>query len=234
MKDNTVRLLLCAGLLFLSFLAGCIQVEETITLNADGSGTMELAYSVAEEQAVMMESAVREDEELGAGENFSFSADAIRKQFEEMEFEGVELIKADSSVQNGRRNVSMAVKFASLSALSDTPLLAERRVTLQKAGAGQFTFTQKANAPAISPESGAEMAAFVQGMLQGLKVQICVKTPGPITGSNATKTEGNEARWIFDTSNNSNALAGIMNLDVQVSFEGGGKNMSGFQSHGAN
>ena len=69
MKDNTVRLLLCAGLLSLSFLTGCIQVEETITLNADGSGTMELAYSVAEEQAVLgVEHALAELEDVPAGE----------------------------------------------------------------------------------------------------------------------------------------------------------------------
>ena len=232
MKDYAMRILLITGLLSLSFLTGCIQVEETITLNADGSGTMELAYSVAEEQAAMMESAVSGEEALEAGEDFSFSADAIRKQFQEMEFEGVELLRADSSVQNGRRNISMAVKFKSLAALSETPLLSERSVALKKTGEGLFTFSQKASAPAVSAESGAEMAAFMQSMLQGLKVEIRVKAPGPITESNATETNGNEARWVFDIATDPNALSKIQNLDVQISFKGDDEKLSGFRDYG--
>ncbi len=232
MKDCTMRKLLVTGLLALPFFAGCIQVEETITLNADGSGTMELSYSVAEEQAAMMESAVSGEEALDAGEDFSFSADAIRQQFKEMEFEGVELLRADSSVQNGRRHISMAVKFNSLSALAETPLLSERKVSLKKTGEGEYTFSQKANTAAISPESGAEMAAFMQSMLQGLKVEIRVKAPGPITASNATETRGNEARWVFDIATNPNALSMIQNLDVQLSFKGDDEKLSGFREYG--
>lgn len=212
-------MLFSGGLPLLAFLAGCIQVEETITLNADGSGIMELSYSVADQQAVMLESAIIADEQLDAGDDFSFSADAIRRQFDEMDFEGVELIQADSSVKDGRRNISMAVKFESLDALSETPLMSERRVALQKGGDGRFTFTQRAGASAISSQAGAEMPAMVQSMFQGLKVQICVKTPGRIVSSNASETDGREARWIYDISNDSNAFARIQNMDVQVSFE---------------
>ena len=179
-----------------------------------------------------MEAAVSAEEDLDAGEDFGFNADAIRKQFDEMDFEGVELIRAESSVQNGRRQISMAVKFQSLPALSDTPFFSERRVAVRKTGEGQYTFTQKARASGISPEAGAEMPAMMKGLFQGLKMQICVKTPGRITASNATETKGNEARWVYDIAENPESLSKILNLDVQVSFEGDNIEMPGFETHG--
>jgi hypothetical protein len=105
-------------LLMVGSLTGCINYDESITLNADGSGTMLMHYSIAQQLFAMMQ--MSEGSEQGQGEDempFKFKESEIRSG---MSAPGVTVEKVESKAEGDQQHFYVHVKFNKLTDLNQT------------------------------------------------------------------------------------------------------------------
>jgi hypothetical protein len=185
----------CVGTPFLClWLAGCLQIEETITIDQVGAGTQDFVMSAP--QATL--DAVR----LAASVNQNGAASDTKVLFvrESMEQElttrGLELVTHETTEDGTTKKVSMQAKFTSLSALRQSPLVGAAaewhfgpgpapdtiEVTLYPQGKKAWTDARiKAEQmkDAIDPVA-ADFFARRRAQLQGLDVTFRLRLPGKV------------------------------------------------------
>jgi hypothetical protein len=240
MRNHTRSFWSAARFTLLSVLAltaaGCVQVEQVLTLNADGSGSLAVTYAMLKEDIARMEEMSRQA--LGEGgpleaadaddpaAMFDFNEDDIREDFKAYEQHGVTLQSVKTEEEAGWKRVHLVVDFKSLEGLTKTEFISDRTVTLAKEADGTYVFRQTASQPAPEmPEGGPEAAAVEEAMAQmmkGFRAVMEVRTPGNIVDTNAGEVDDRSARWEFDLSKDPKALKKAQQLDLNVRFEGDG------------
>ena len=121
----------------LAVACGCLEVDETLTINPDGSGTCELAYSISEEAIVQMKAMLKLKEQMeeGSGEfdktdkgrasdyTFLFADPAdeqLRVGFRQYEKQGLVLEDVKVETRDALRHVKMKITFPGLENLAET------------------------------------------------------------------------------------------------------------------
>jgi hypothetical protein len=218
---RAVRVIPSSLVALLLLLPACVQVEQTLSLEQDGGGTLTVQYSMTLETLKEIEARARaEAEALGeeAPMPLDFDEAQIREDFKEYEPLGVRMEEATSWEDGVRRTVRLKMRFDSLGALSQTEFLSDRRLRVRRVDGGAMEFTQ--SAPPSDPMM-AEMADLMREMMAGFRAELRVETPTDILDSNADVQEARVARWIFDVSNDPTALARAQRLDLRVTFAAG-------------
>lgn len=203
---------LCAAL------AACVQVDQTLLLEADGGGVLTVQYNMSREALLDLEARARAlAEETGevAPAPLTFDEAAIRADFKEYEGQGITLEEARAWEENERRFVRLRIRFASLQALGKTEFLSDRRVQLTRASDGSYVFTQQAPPSEPMPPEAHE---WMRQLMEGFRAHLSVETPGPIVESNADRVEDRRATWIFDPALDANALVRAQQMDLRVRF----------------
>ncbi|MCX7007421.1 MAG: hypothetical protein NTY53_09275, partial [Kiritimatiellaeota bacterium] len=132
----------------LLLMAGCVQIEQDLTLKADGSGTIRFAYAVPDAEQTMMQQAAREmlKHSMALGGNSRLPQDMtdaeIKKQFEGFAKQGVKLDQLTTERKPGRVIRRGVISFKNLEGLSRA-LLAERTVALTRDARGNFQLLQQ-------------------------------------------------------------------------------------------
>lgn len=209
-------------------LAGCLQVEETITLLPDGSGTLELSYAVPAATAEELESAFADEGANGSsggeGGGLNFDEAAIREEFKELESFGVTLESVSSGKTADWETMRMKVRFTSLDGLARTPLMSDRAMTLKKERGGSYILRQtSATAAAAGGTPGAddpEMEQMIRDMMKGFKVAVRINTPGKVLDTSAPEHDNGSASWVFDLDQDPKALEKLAGLDMWIRFDG--------------
>lgn len=185
----------CSWVPFLClWLAGCLEIEETISIDKDGAGTQDFAMSAP--QATL--DAVR----LAASVNQNGAASDTQVLFvresiaQELATAGMELVTHEATEEGTTKKVSMQAKFTSLSALRQSPLVGAAaewhfgpgpvpdsiEVTLYPQGKKAWTDARiKAEQMkgAIDPVA-ADFFARRRAQLQGLDVTFRLRLPGKV------------------------------------------------------
>jgi len=212
-------------------LSGCLKVDQTLTINKDGSGQMEMSYSMQESTIRQMEAmsqmeAAQGEEGSGSGaEQFEFNEEALRKQFAGAEERGIKVESIDSKTESGWRTMHVKLSFKDLSALAGTEMMEDNVFSLKKNAKGNYVLVQKtgeegaeAGDEAMPPEMMAQMAP----MFAGMRIVQRVKVPGKVVSTNATENDGSTASWIFDIDKDPAVINKIQNLKMEIEFEGSG------------
>lgn len=235
--------LVAAALAFLVSLTGCIRVEQVLTLNADGSGTIDLTYGMSEES---VRSFQEMSEDMAAGSNdlseaampFDFSDEDIRNDFKDYEEDGVALESVSTSVRDGWKYRRMVIAFRNLEGLARSGFLADRRFSLTRDAQGNYVLVQASGgngemAGQLSALGGPEMQEVMSAMMKGFRAVIRIRTPGRILETNAPEKDDRTASWSFDLEKDAQALEKAQAAAMRIVFEGKGLKIPEFKSGAA-
>jgi hypothetical protein len=195
-------------------LSGCIKVDQTLEINPDGSGILDLEYGMSEQTIAQLEAM----EQMAAGMKqqgmqvessspFDFDEATVRKKFAEEKPEGVELKDVSSDARDGWRYMRMKLTFDDLSSLKKTDYFKESGLSISKNAEGNYVLVQKLGSDEMEMPGGdaggeeameEKMMQAMTAMFAGLHIELNVVVPGRVIESNATRTEGNRASWVYD------------------------------------
>jgi hypothetical protein len=229
-----------AGVLLVSTLAGCIHVDQTLVLEKDGSGTIDLTYGMSEESILQWQgvaSHMLDSSGMGNASPmmpFDFSDEDIRTDFKEFEQDGVVLQSIKTETRDSWKSRRMIIRFRSLAGLAKAGFLADRNLSLVKDSRGNYVFLQQGGRNGNLPPELAAWAktsadSLLSDMMKGFKAVIRVKTPGRILETNASDKKDRTAMWTYDLDRDPNALQKAQWASLRVVFDGKGLNIPSFR-----
>lgn len=228
----------CMALGALMLAAGCVQIEQELTLRADGSGTVRVAYAAPETEQTMMQQAAREmlKHTMALGGTTRLPQDMtdaeIKKQFEGFAKHGVKLEQLTSERKPGRLIRRGVISFKNLEGLSRA-LLPERTLALTRDARGNYQLSQQAGgghtlASRLGTVAADDSNPLVAELFKGFRATVRITTPGRILDGNAAQTEGNTAQWRFDFDQDAQAVAKLLQRAMRLTFEGRGLTLTPF------
>ncbi|HMP76183.1 MAG TPA: hypothetical protein PKE12_07805 [Kiritimatiellia bacterium] len=227
MLTRAVRRFLCLLIAPVMF-TGCVQVEQTLSLDAEGGGVLTVQYSMTLEKLAELEARAREeagdDADAAIPSPLAYDEAQIREDFKEYEPMGVTLLEARTWEEGGSKHVRLKMKFTSFAGLGQTEFLSDRTLKLVRVD-DAYEFSQ------MAPESAAvedEMYDFMVGMMKGFRATLSIETPGDILDSNSDETDGRKASWRFDLAKDPDALKRAQQLNLRVRFSAEGLALAEF------
>jgi len=239
-----LRGIAAAGLLLS---AGCLKFEGQLSLKEDGSGTLELSYSLAEQTITQIEAMhkLRHDMEVAANTNapamqsvgfdhylFNPQKDEIMTKLKEYESLGIVVEKMDMKSMDIRRNVNLKIRFESLSALAKTDFFQAFGFSVTKDAQGNYVLERSPSGPttAVKPDlSDPETLRVLSPLLNGFSVAFTVNAPTRILRTTAPITAPYSASWRFDFDRDPTALSALQNQRFQLVIEGRGLTLPNVQ-----
>jgi hypothetical protein len=230
-----VRVLL---VLLVAVAAGCIKVDQTLTLNKDGSGELAVSYGMSEQTIAQME-AMKEMSKNMAEANgepvedddspFDFNEDDVREQFAKLKDKGITLKSVKSETRDGWKYMNLVVAFKDMNALAETDFFSDSQLSLTKDADGNYVLLQKSGDFGMgeegqSPEQQKAMMEQMKPMFAGMRIAMTIKVPTKVLETNATEHNDNSASWIYDIDKDSDALSKMQN-DMKLVFVGKGVNL---------
>ena len=149
--------------------AGCFEVQST--LNADGSGTVEVTYTHDKKSNLRMESARLESKQLEVTEAKSLDNDRVK----------------------------LKGKFKDIRKLSTSNLFRGFKITLEdKDGQSHLTLTRPAIRKVQPTKKGEEKKPSAAEALELPDGEFWLHLPGKIVDSNGKSTDDDTVRWLID------------------------------------
>lgn len=219
--------------LFIALLAGCLRVDQTLTIKADGSGELDMSYAMQEstirqmEQMAKMQASQEDPEAQTDGDQFEFNEESLRKQLAPYEEQGVEIIAIDSKTAEGWKTMHVRLGFKDLDALMKTDSMKDSNLSIKKTPEGNYVLLQQSGDDADADGTGEqdmtpEMLQQMAPMFAGMKIVQRIKVPGKIIKSNASEVVGDTASWIYDVDKDPSVINKIRKLNMEIEFEGKG------------
>lgn len=232
------RLARLAWGLLLVLLAGCIKVDETLTIAPDGTGTLEMVYGMSEQTIAQMEAMRKMAQQMNlpkgpaeqsgrspADTGLEFDAEALRQEFKRYEPQGVHLESATSEVRNGWRFMHIKVHFERLQGLLNTGIYKERNLSLVKRPDGNYLLSlteRRGRDRHTHTASKPQMEQVVAAMLAGFHVATTVSVPSDILETNAHRHAGRSATWEYDIDKDKAAFIHMGEEHPYLIFDGKG------------
>lgn len=225
-------------------LSGCIRLDQTLSLNKDGSGTFDVRYGMTEQTIGQLEMMSKMAEQMGEQAEgsdempFEFDEAAVREKFAADKPEGVELVSVSTETLDGWKYVDMKMTFTDLNALSKTEQFGDNDFSIAKGADGNYVISQRAaseedmagagGAPGGDDAMAEGTMAQMAPMFAGLRMVTRVEVPGDIVETNATETEGRKASWVFDIDKDPAVLGKLQNANLKLVFKGDGVEIADF------
>ena len=223
-----------AALAILAATAGCLKLEPTLTLNADGSGELQLRYEISDtmvRQLAVAGGIVRQLDIASGLTNraaatlplLPFDEAEVRAMFAPFEERGVRLKSLRVESRRGWHTVAMQVDFSNLAALMQVPIFSPcgRSLTRTRAGSYQLAFEVPATARQQTPTDLAGDKARLQELqpfLTGLKVDVTINLPSDILETDAPRKTRRMAAWAFEFDRNPSAIDALNHKTFHVIF----------------
>lgn len=187
-------------------LSSCFELSAVLTINKDGSGTVEETTLMSAQMKAMMGSAPKSPE--GGGEmNMSLlptkekAAEKAKKMGEGVTVESLEEIKSP----DGREGAKVIYAFKDVNKLSYEPgdMKEEKKDQAFAFSNGTLTITQNHDkkvakpevkddaAPKPTPEQMEQQMAMMKPMMAGMKMSFKIKAADGIASTDATNVDGN-------------------------------------------
>lgn len=221
--------------------SSCIKVDQTLTLEDDGSGTLDIRYGMSEQTISQLETMEQMGQAMGdnAGTDlgmdtetpfdFDFDEEDVRERFESEPIKGVELVSTNAETIDGWRYMNLKVRFDSLAALAKTDLFEDSEISLTRDAEGHYVLRQRSgDAEPMPSDDSAEdpmqtqMMQQMAAMFAGMRIANRVSVPTEIIETNATEVEGRTASWVFDIDEDPTVLSKLEHLDMRVVFSSTG------------
>lgn len=229
-----MRLLRWAGIVVLLLAtAGCIKLDQTLTLNQDGSGNLAIRYGMSEQTIAQLEAMEQMSRSMGEGIDmeqdspFEFDEETLRREFEAEKPAGVELVSVRSEVVDGWKYVALEIAFEDVRALKKTKIFEGSQLSISRNDDGSYTLLQKSAGEQDVDAGDPRMQQQLAAMFAGLRIANAVIVPGDIIETNATSVDGRRAAWVFAIDEDPDVIAKLQQTDLRVVFSGDGVKLPG-------
>jgi len=219
---------------------GCLRVENTLTIRKDGSGEIDLEYSVSEsavsqlramrklqgQMAMVAGESVADDEETRYAYMFLMpDEDEIRRECERYARHGITVDNLKIETRNAWRHVDLKILFTNLKGLAATDVFKYVGFNLVKNSDGNYVF-YRAAAPKqdFNPPNceDPDVLKMLSPILRGFSVELTVRTPGRIIRSNASSKSGYTSMWTYDFERDPTAVVRIQTHKLITIFDSTG------------
>jgi len=234
---KTLRLTL-AGLALLA--AGCINIDQTLDIQKDASGSFDLIYSISEQAVTQIEAMLKLKEQMAmaAGETapatdedrhvsllLSPTEDQIRREIKKYAEYGITVESLTVESKNAWRHVQLKVLFKNLADVAQTDFFPQYGFSLSRNSNGDYVFFRanenkdySTSMDLIDPET----VSLLMPILAGFKIHTKINTPGRILKTNAHRKSLYSAVWSFDVDSDPDSLCALQNQDMKIVFDGEG------------
>lgn len=204
-----LRLGLMVGLAHLA-LTGCIQLEQKLMLNGDGSMAASYHYSVAADSEALLSSGAGiiqgwQGRNPG-GDAWFTSEEAVRRHFGAA---GVRLQKYHSYVAGGRRHVELLLFTESGPTALNAGLFGPLRCVRLADGRVRLSV----ELPRVPSKANGLTADDLAALSQDLYLSFEITVPGEIVETTARTHERRSVRWEFDPAKDASFLRSPPRLD---------------------
>ncbi len=223
------------GALIILAAAGCVQIDQKLAINPDGSGTLRIQYQVPDETTQRLRAMLKLAEELAqAGGEALLPAPSddflqllmdpresdIRKKMAAYEPLGIRIDELTVNARSGRKEVDLRVSFRDLEDLARADFFAEYGFNLVRTSPDAYTWqTRPATREPFNPEWSAEdqeTYKLVAPLLGGFRYVLEVQTPGTILRTNADRHSAYLATWTFDFNADRDAVAKLQRRMMSI------------------
>ncbi len=217
--------------MLLAGLTGCVQVEQDLVLNPDGSGTLKVVYGVKEQDLQRMRQLAAQmaaiDPSLAPKDVdwlTAFDEEVIRTEWAKVAQEGVALRSVATSQEGGWRFMTADISFVNLQRLFECGMIKDCHIALTRGPGGQYGYQQSVDVGRSlkSLPAGMDMATLqpmLGMMLKEFKAEFRISVPGDILRTNADRTEGRQAVWSMH-GGQADLAKRLQELDLRLMFDG--------------
>jgi hypothetical protein len=205
MRRDSIRPHLRLGLACGALLAlcGCIQLEQKLMLNGDGTMAVSYHYSVAADSEALLASGASiiqgwQGRNPGGAAWFT-SEEAVRLHFRAA---GVQLQKYRSYVAGGRRHVELLLFAAAGPKALNAGLFGPLRCVRRPDGRVRLSV----ELPAVPSRADGLPAEAVAALSQDLYLSLEISVPGEIVTTSARTHQRSSVRWEFDPAKDASFL----------------------------
>jgi hypothetical protein len=227
--------------------AGCLKINTTVALKADGSGTWQVVYAMPSHmirQVQMARDLAVELEKAGSLTPTNppvkpldlpmiFDEPTIRARFEPLAREGLTLTKLQTRSRSGWQYVEMTVKFDRFENLVRQSFFNDCGISLKQTG--EDTFKLVVSLPPAGgggeppnledPAINASLTPFLNGMV----VAVTLEVPGEIRNSNSAVSDVRRASWEWDFEKDSKAVDRLFKDKMILLFDSAGARIKDFE-----
>jgi len=219
-------------------LTGCLKLDETLTLEKNGAGNIDILYTIPEQTVSQMKAMFKLRDQMDSimGQSlpltfedefqrtfFDPTEDRIKQLLKKYESCGVSLETAKVITKNAARTVTIRAAFADLERVAKADFFREHGFTLVRNQNETYTFYRvpESTANGYQPINiGPEASRLISPVMSGLRVSLKVNTPGKIVDTNASRKAPYNAAWIYDFDKDPNALKALQSQAMKIVFEG--------------
>ncbi len=219
-------------------LCGCLKMEHTIDIEANGTCRYELVYSISENAIVQIKAMnklkeelhkARGTEDIGARSDPIMDAfmdpndDTIRAEMQRLDAHGVTLKELKIETKRGWRDVTLKLETDNLARAAEAPFFKTHGFNIVPGEAeSQYVFSRAAHIEAkdkalstLSPQEEKELTP----LLAGFRTKVRITVPGRIINSTAFETTLRTASWTCDFDRNASALMELQRQPFHIVFE---------------
>ncbi len=215
------------GLSAILALAGCIKMEQDITLNKDGSGNVKFMYGMSEQtinqMKAMSEMGAEEGVEVESDDDFEFDEQKVKDKFAELKDQGITLNSATTETKGGWKYMHIDFDFADIAKLDSAEVMGDSPFTITKNADGNYVVASKMGGDEMGmDDADPEQMKAMMPMLAGMRMAFKINTPTKIISTTAPVKSANSAEWVFDADTDPDSILNMGQTKMEVVFEGTG------------
>lgn len=224
--------------------SGCLKLDETFTIRADGSATLELVYAISEPAVNQMKAILKVRDQMAAlsGEEsispddrmelfLNPAEDSLRREIRKHEKLGVTVERLKVESRDNWRHVQLKVACKSLADLAKTDIFAQYGFSLSRDSDGNYTLfrdRESRNADSAAGMVDPATLKLMTPVLEGFNAIFRVNTPGKILQANAHTKSIRSVSWEFSFDKDPNAITALQDQQFKIVFDGKGADGKAF------
>lgn len=236
-RKSRLKSLICAAIL-LSLVTGCVSIDETLSINSDGSGSYRIKYAMTPEAITRMSSALtlaRRLQESSGNQRVNtddidstpllFDKQLIEKDIAKARRHSIILDELTVQHKQGRSHVDMTLSFTTLAGLTKTRFFSHRQLSLLRDTNQNYSVAIR-TAGSGRPQGNTPTATgddeSLSTILAGFRAVTTINVPTRMLGSTARVSGMRSATWEFEYNRDRKALIRLQNTAMLITFSGEG------------
>lgn len=216
--------------------AGCLNMDQTITLNKDGSVAIETTYALSEKAITQFRAMYRlrdrmktvaeggaiDEEDAGRPPALLDPVEErLTRELDKYKPYGLTVDKLKIRSRNAWREVQLAVRIDNLEEFAKTDFFKTYGFELARTTDGNYVLsrTREVEKPKLQ-RNDPETQKLISSVLSGFKATVRVNTPGRVLRTNGDRTSLFGVTWVFNFERNPDALWAAENQSMIILFEG--------------
>lgn len=240
MNKTSIKRILAVTLTSLPLLisSGCLKCDMILDLTKDGSGSIEVNYSISENSIAQLDTFAKLTRQLDAVSGKQPDAvlkdpdmmlflrpeeEKLRKRLSAYQKNGLTIDKLRVSSNNSWRNVDLRLKFLNIADVARADFFADAGFSLYKNSKGNYIFLRKSMSESSRGKTtllNPDTQKLAAPMLEGFHFSVKIHTPGRVLESNAHDKSVTSVTWNFDQDRDSAAFQKLQNQEFAILIDG--------------